>query len=67
MGETELCVMMVFPLGFTRSLEWFEVHFLRWRRPAHLELEDESDEELKDIGIAPSRRDFDAVKPFWMP
>jgi hypothetical protein len=39
--------MTVFALGITRSLEWFEVHFLRWRRPAHLELEDESDEELK--------------------
>ena len=59
--------MTVLPLSITRSLEWFEVHFLRWRRSAHLELEDESDEELKDIGIEPSRRDFDAVKPFWMP
>jgi hypothetical protein len=57
--------MAVFPLGITRSLEWLEVHFLRW--PAHLELEDESDEELKDIGIDPPRRDFDAVKAFWMP
>ena len=64
---TELCVMAVFPLGITRSLEWLEVRFLRWCRPAHLELEDESDEELKDIGIDPPRRDFDAVKPFWMP
>jgi uncharacterized protein YjiS (DUF1127 family) len=59
--------MTVFALGITRSLEWFEVRFLRWRRPAHLELEDESDEELKDIGIEPPRRGFDAVKPFWMP
>ena len=59
--------MTVFALGITRSLEWFEVRFLRWRRPAHLELEDESDEELKDIGIEPHKRDFDAVKPFWMP
>ena len=45
--------MTVLPLCITRSLEWFEVHFLRWRRPDHLELEDESDEELKDIGIEP--------------
>jgi uncharacterized protein YjiS (DUF1127 family) len=67
MGELELCAMTVFPLGITRSLEWIEVHLLLWRRPAHLELEDESDEELKDIGIEPPRRDFDAVKPFWMP
>jgi uncharacterized protein YjiS (DUF1127 family) len=60
--------MTVFPLGITRSVEWFEVHILRWRlRPAHLELEDDSDEELKDIGIEPPKRDFDAVKPFWMP
>jgi len=28
---------------------------------------DASDEELKDIGIEPPKRDFDAVKPFWMP
>ena len=59
--------MTVFPLGIARSLEWFEVQFLRLRRPAHLELEDDSDEELKDIGIEPPKRDFDAVKPFWMP
>jgi uncharacterized protein YjiS (DUF1127 family) len=59
--------MTVFPFGIARSLDWFEVQFLRWRRPTHLELEDESDEELKDIGIEPQKRDFDAVKPFWMP
>ena len=34
---------------------------------AHVELEDESDEELKDIGIGPPKRDFDAVQPFWIP
>ena len=67
-GKVELCAMTVFPFDITRSLEWIEVHFLLWRRPAHPELEDESDEELKDIGIEPPRRDdFDAVKPFWMP
>ena len=57
--------MTVFPLGITRSLEWFEVHFLRWRRPAHLELEDDTDEQLKDIGLEPLKRNFTAVKPFW--
>jgi uncharacterized protein YjiS (DUF1127 family) len=59
--------MTVFPFGIARSLDWLEVHFLSWRRPAHLELEDESDEELMDIGIEPRKRDFDAAKPFWMP
>jgi uncharacterized protein YjiS (DUF1127 family) len=59
--------MTVLPLGITRSLEWFDVHFLRLLRPAHLELQDESDEGLKDIGIEAPERDFDAVKPFWMP
>jgi uncharacterized protein YjiS (DUF1127 family) len=59
--------MTVLPPGITRSLEWFEVHFLRVLRPTHLELQDESDEELKDIGIEAPKRDFDAVKPFWMP
>ena len=59
--------MTVFPSGIARSLDWLEVHFRCWRRPAHLELEDESDEELKDIGIEPRKSDFDAVKPFWMP
>ena len=59
--------MTVFPFGIARSLEWFEVHFSRWRRPAHLELEDESDEELKDIGVEPHKSDFDTVKPFWIP
>jgi len=58
--------MSIFPLVIIRKLEWFEVHFLR-RRPDHVELEDESEEELKDIGIERRRRDFDAVKPFWMP
>jgi hypothetical protein len=62
----ELCAMTIFPLGIGRSLEWFKVHFLR-RRPDHVELEGESDEELKGIGIELPKRDFDSVKPFWMP
>ena len=47
-----------------RFEEWFKVHFLRWR-PAHVELEDDSDEELKDIGLEPLKRNFTALKPFW--
>jgi len=31
------------------------------------ELENLSDRSLEDIGLEPPRRDFDAVKPFWMP
>ncbi len=44
--------------------EWFEVHLIRWR-PTHLELEDDTDEQLKDIGLEPLKRNFTAVKPFW--
>jgi hypothetical protein len=29
--------------------------------------EDETDEGLKDIGLEPLKRNFSAVKPFWMP
>ena len=59
--------MTNFLLGtFMRLQEWFEVHFLRWR-PAHVELEDETDEGLKDIGLEPLKRNFSAVKPFWLP
>lgn len=62
-GEREMCVMTDLPFRtFRRLQEWFD----RWR-PAHVELEDESDEELKDIGLEPLRRNFTAVKPFWMP
>jgi uncharacterized protein YjiS (DUF1127 family) len=50
------------PRTLRRLQEWFD----RWR-PVHLELEDESDEESKDIGLEPLRRNFNAVKPFWMP
>ena len=44
--------MTIFPLGIIRKLEWFEVHFLR-RHPDHVELEDESEEELKDMHRTP--------------
>jgi uncharacterized protein YjiS (DUF1127 family) len=57
--------MTKFPLRtLMRFQQWFEVHLIRWR-PAHLELEDDTDEQLKDIGLEPLKRDFTALKPFW--
>ena len=57
--------MTKFPLRIVmRFQEWFEVHLIS-RRPAHLELEDDTDERLKDIGLEPLKRDFTALKPFW--
>jgi uncharacterized protein YjiS (DUF1127 family) len=62
-GEREVCVM--FPLRILmRCLEWFEVHMIRWHH-AYLELEDDTDEQLKDIGLEPLKRNFTTVKPFW--
>jgi len=59
------CAMTKFPLGaLKRFQEWFEVHLIRWR-PAHLELEDDTDEQLKDVGLEPLKRNFTALKPFW--
>jgi uncharacterized protein YjiS (DUF1127 family) len=55
----------MFPLRmFTWFQEWLKVHFIRWR-PTHLELEDDTDEQLKDIGLEPLKRNFTAMKPFW--
>ena len=59
--------MTIFPLDLTRLPELFEVHFLRWRHSARVELESLSDKNFKDIGLEPPKRDFDTVKPFWMP
>ncbi len=59
--------MNIFSLNIRRLPEVFEVYFLRWRHSTHVELENLSDEELEDIGLEPTKRDFDAVKPFWMP
>ena len=57
--------MIIFPLRVLMRLqEWFEVDLIRWR-PARLELEDDTDEQLKDIGLEPLKRNFTAVKPFW--
>jgi len=62
--EREMCAMTKFPLRMLmRFQEWFEVHLIRWR-PAYLEL---TDEQLMDIGLEPLKRNFNAVRPFWMP
>jgi uncharacterized protein YjiS (DUF1127 family) len=54
--------MTKFPLRIVmRFQEWFEVHLIRWR-PAHLELEDDTDEQLKDIGLEPLKRNFTAAR-----
>ena len=56
--------MTRFPLRMLmRFQEWFEVHLIRWR-PAYPEL---TDEQLMDIGLEPLKRNFNAVRPFWMP
>ena len=48
--------------------EWATVSLLREKRHYNsAELENLSDRSLEDIGLEPPRRDFEAVKPFWMP
>jgi len=60
--------MTIFPLGIMRLPEFFAVHFLGWKRHSGLvQLADLSDRNLQDIGLARSKPDLDAVKPFWMP
>jgi hypothetical protein len=60
--------MTIFPLEITRFPEGATVYFLREERYYDsAELENLSDRSLEDIGLEPPRRDFDAVKPFWMP
>jgi uncharacterized protein YjiS (DUF1127 family) len=60
--------MTIFPLEITRFSEWTAVYLLRGKRHYDsAELENLSDRSLEDIGLGPPRRDFDAVKPFWMP
>ena len=57
--------MSKFPLRTVmRFQEWVEAHLIRWR-PAHLELENDTDEQLNDIGLEPLKRNFTAVTPFW--
>jgi len=59
--------MTIFPLDIRRFPGLFEVYFLSSRHYTRVELENLSDEELEDIGLEPTKRDFDTVKPFWMP
>jgi uncharacterized protein YjiS (DUF1127 family) len=58
--------MTIFPIDITRFPELLEVHFLRWRHSARVELESLSDKNLKDVGLELPKRGFDSVKPFWM-
>jgi uncharacterized protein YjiS (DUF1127 family) len=56
-----------FQLDITRFPDVI-AYFVRWkRRYAPTALDDLSDQTLQDIGLPPSGRDLDAVKPFWMP
>ena len=60
--------MTIFPLEITRFPKWATVDLLREKRYYDsAELENLSDRSVEDIGLEPPRRDFDAVKPFWMP
>jgi uncharacterized protein YjiS (DUF1127 family) len=60
--------MTIFALRLSRFSDFIAVCFGRWRRQVRgVALENLSDRSLKDIGIEPCRRDFDTVKPFWMP
>jgi hypothetical protein len=60
--------MTILPLDLSRFSDFIAICFGRWKH--HLPgatLENLSDRGLKDIGIEPCRREFDTVKPFWMP
>ncbi len=60
--------MSIFPVDVTRFPDLITVYLLRWKRYyTRTELANLSDETLEDIGLEPSRQDFDAVKPFWIP
>jgi uncharacterized protein YjiS (DUF1127 family) len=60
--------MTIPPLDLSRFSAFLAVHFIRWKHHfADARLENLSDQGLKDIGIEPCHRDFDTVKPFWMP
>lgn len=60
--------MTIHPLDLSRFSDFLAVCLIRWKHHfADAKLENLSDESLKDIGIEPSRQDFDMVKPFWMP
>ena len=60
--------MTIIPLAFSRFSALLTICVGRWTQHVDdAKLEDLSDRGLKDIGIEPYRRDFDTVKPFWMP
>ena len=60
--------MTILPLDLSRFSDFLAVIFVRWKHGfADARLDNLSDESLKDIGIELCRRDFDTVKPFWMP
>jgi len=60
--------MTIFPLDLSRYSDFLTSWIVRWTyRFADANLENLSDRSLRDIGIEPYRRDFDTVKPFWMP
>jgi uncharacterized protein YjiS (DUF1127 family) len=60
--------MTIPPLDLSRFSDFLAVCSFRQKHHfADARLENLSDESLKDIGIEPSRHDFDMVKPFWMP
>jgi uncharacterized protein YjiS (DUF1127 family) len=59
---------IIIPLAFSRFTALLTAGVIRWKQHfADAKLEDLSDRGLEDIGIEPCRRDFDTVKPFWMP
>jgi hypothetical protein len=59
--------MTICQLNTTRFPELFEVHLPRWPHSTRVEVVNLTDEELEDVGLKPPKRDFDTVKPFWMP
>jgi uncharacterized protein YjiS (DUF1127 family) len=60
--------MTIFPINVARFPDVISFNFFRWkRRYVSAELEKLSDRSLEDVGLKPPRRDFDGVKPFWMP
>jgi uncharacterized protein YjiS (DUF1127 family) len=60
--------MTIFPLDLSRFADFIALRFVRWKHQFRgVTLENLSDRSLKDIGIEPHHRDFDMVKPFWLP
>ena len=60
--------MTIFLLELSRFAGVVTACFARCKHHfAGAKLENLSDRALQDIGLEPCRRDFDTVKPFWMP